>query len=50
MAITLAQAAVNTLNDVDFYLGPYGSAASKREYDRLTGEWLAAASRSRIGR
>jgi integrase len=31
-----------TLNDVDFYLGPYGSAASKREYDRLTGEWLAA--------
>lgn len=31
-----------TLNGTDFYLGPYGSAASKREYDRLIGEWLAA--------
>lgn len=26
----------------DFYLGPHGTAASRREYDRLIGEWLAA--------
>ena len=34
--------AVVTLNGVDIYLGPYGSIASRREYDRLIGEWLAA--------
>jgi len=33
---------VVTLCGVDHYLGPYGSRASKREYDRLVGEWLAA--------
>jgi hypothetical protein len=32
--------AVVTLNGRDHYLGPQGSKASKREYDRLTGEWL----------
>jgi hypothetical protein len=31
-----------TLNGADHYLGPWDSAASKVEYDRLTGEWLAA--------
>lgn len=34
--------AVVTLNGRDCYLGPHGTAASKREYDRLVGEWLAA--------
>jgi integrase len=34
--------AVVTLNGQDFYLGPYGSKASRLEYDRLTSEWLAA--------
>jgi len=34
--------AVVTLNGRDFYLGPYGTKASKAEYDRLVGEWLAA--------
>ncbi len=29
------------LSGVDFYLGPHGSKASKLEYDRLIGEWLA---------
>jgi hypothetical protein len=24
-----------------FYLGPYGTKTSKREYDRVVGEWLA---------
>ena len=33
--------AVVTLNGRDFYLGPHGTKASKREYDRLTSEWLA---------
>ena len=32
------QAIVN-LDGSDFYLGPYGSQASRREYDRLVGEW-----------
>ena len=31
--------AVVTVNGRDFYLGPYGTAASKREYDRLVAEW-----------
>jgi integrase len=35
------QAIVN-LNGRDHYLGPYGTKASRIEYDRLIGEWLAA--------
>jgi integrase len=34
--------AVTTLGGKDFYLGPYGTRASKREYDRLVAEWLAS--------
>ena len=33
--------AVVTLGGKDFYLGRWESEASKREYDRLTGEWMA---------
>jgi hypothetical protein len=33
--------AVVTLSGKDFYLGPHGTKASKAEYDRLIGEWLA---------
>lgn len=33
--------AVVRLNGKDFYLGPYGSAAAKAEYDRKITEWLA---------
>jgi hypothetical protein len=33
--------AVVTLNYKDFYLGPYNSAESHREYDRLLAEWIA---------
>ena len=33
--------AVVTLNGREFYLGPHGTKASKIEYDRLIGEWLA---------
>jgi integrase len=33
--------AVVTINGRDHYLGPYRSRASRREYDRLVGEWLA---------
>ncbi len=33
--------AVVTLDQVDYYLGPWKSKASKAEYDRLIGEWLA---------
>ena len=33
--------AVVTLSGRDFYLGPHNTRVSKREYDRLTGEWLA---------
>jgi integrase len=33
--------AVVTLNGKDHYLGPHDSAASRTEYDRLIGEWLA---------
>lgn len=32
--------AVVSLNGHDYYLGPYGTKASKIEYDRLIGEWL----------
>jgi integrase len=34
--------AVVTLAGRDHYLGPFGSKASKAEYDRLVAEWLAA--------
>jgi integrase len=34
--------AVVTLNGTDIYLGPYGTKASRTEYDRMIGEWLAA--------
>ena len=37
--------AVVTLDGRDFYLGPYGTAASKREYDRRIAEWIAAGQR-----
>ena len=37
--------AVVTLSGIDHYLGPWQSKASKREYDRLIGEWLAAGRR-----
>ncbi len=33
--------AVVTLNSKDFYLGPYNSAQSRREYDRLLAEWIS---------
>ena len=32
--------AVVTLDGRDFYLGPHGTRASRREYDRLIGEWM----------
>ena len=34
--------AVVTIQGRDHYLGPHGTKASKIEYDRLVGEWLAA--------
>jgi integrase len=34
--------AVVTLNGRDYYLGTHGTKASRTEYDRLIGEWLAA--------
>lgn len=34
--------AVVTIAGKDHYLGPHGTKASHREYDRLVGEWLAA--------
>jgi integrase len=34
--------AVVTLNGKDLYLGRYGTAGSKAEYDRVISEWLAA--------
>ena len=33
--------AIVTLSGKDFYLGSHGTNASKLEYDRLIGEWLA---------
>lgn len=33
--------AIVTFNARDFYLGPYGTKASRIEYDRLVAEWLA---------
>lgn len=32
--------AIVTLSGFDHYLGPYGTQASKRQYDRLVAEWL----------
>lgn len=34
--------AIVTIQAHDFYLGPWNSKASKVEYDRIIGEWLAA--------
>lgn len=34
--------AIVTLNGRMIYLGPYGSVASKHEYDRVIAEWLSA--------
>jgi hypothetical protein len=34
--------AVVTLNGRDFYLGPYGTKASRIQYDRLIAEWLVS--------
>jgi integrase len=33
--------AVVTIEGRDFYLGPHGTRTSRREYDRLVGEWQA---------
>jgi hypothetical protein len=33
--------AVVTIAGIDRYLGPYGSVASRAEYDRVIAEWLA---------
>jgi hypothetical protein len=33
--------AIVTVNGQDFYLGPYGTAVSRREYDRVIAERLA---------
>ncbi len=32
--------AIVTLDGKDFYLGPHGTRASRREYDRLLAEWM----------
>jgi integrase len=37
--------AVVTLNGRDHYLGKYGTAASRKEYDRLVAEWLVGGHR-----
>jgi len=37
--------AVVSIDGQDFYLGPYGTAASRREYDRIVAEWLAGGRR-----
>jgi len=34
--------AIVTLMGRDHYLGSYGTAVSRAEYDRIVGEWLAA--------
>ena len=38
-----------TLGGKDFYLGKFGSDSSRREYDRLVGEWIAAGRPARFG-
>jgi hypothetical protein len=40
--------AVVTIGGVDYYLGPYGTKASRLEYDRLIGEWIIAGRPSSI--
>lgn len=40
--------AVVTLDGRDIYLGPHGTKASKVEYDRIIGEWLANGRRSPV--
>ena len=40
--------AIVTLNGKDYFLGPYGTAASEREYDRLIAEWLANGRRAPV--
>lgn len=40
--------AVVTIDGKDHYLGPYGTKASRAEYDRLIGEWLAGGRRLRV--
>ena len=42
--------AVVTLGGKDFYYGTFGSTESRREYDRVVGEWLAAYRPPAIGR
>ena len=42
--------AVVTLDGHDIYLGEHGFKASRREYDRLIGEWLANGRRSPASR
>jgi hypothetical protein len=37
---------VVTINGRDVYLGPHGTATSRREYDRVIAEWLANGRRS----
>jgi hypothetical protein len=38
----LSKQAVVKISGRDHLLGPYGTKASKLEYDRLVGEWLAS--------
>jgi hypothetical protein len=42
--------AVTTLCGKDFYLGPFGTQASKREYDRVIAEYLASGRSSMFGK
>jgi len=41
--------AVVTLGGRDFYCGKFGSPSSRREYDRVVGEWLAAGRPQAVG-
>lgn len=41
--------AVVTIDGKDHYLGPHGTAVSKREYDRLVSEWLQNGRRAPAG-
>lgn len=41
--------AVVTLGGKDFYCGKFGSPESRREYDRVVGEWLAAGRPQAVG-
>ena len=41
--------AVVTLGGRDFYCGKFGTPESRREYDRVVGEWLAAGRPQAIG-